>query len=550
MVGHDILVKGVDMTGVEHTRPVILQMNDNDFPGHFLQDLGSPNATPVSSTEPVNLSSQPLYQPVQRMVTVALVDLHCDAIGYPRVDPKRILSCGLVIRRLYRVAGSNNTVIDEGNVLSAWVRSPQGQYSWAKLAASQENGDPDPTQRPQLKSGQAALDQQLTAIRLSTANTETTSSAFVAPPATCAALGRTVVYAVIPTASSEVSDTAPKSPPSIDRHGLVSSLPALLRSKKYSSALTIPATPKIDYRWMSDEFLSTQYPPKMQAGSSPPVFTPDPDFTWFHTFATALRMLHTVFNAFDSKANNGILDLLNLRYVSNPSGHKEPMGDFYRKAKTVLLDYNGYPSASGAAAPPAPTLDMPASWDSLDHDDEKNLVDKLIAALTPAYQNQLSPQGRYQDSTRYYKLRFFFRIKNENSACPPELVWSEYSQRFQIAAWHTPSQRALPPIPLPDPNKDFINNAKPNCSFQVPGNLMSAMQGASLSGLMNGAGGGGGLSLGWICSFSIPLITICAFFVLNIFLSLLNIIFFWLPVIKICIPFPSPSPSTPDDGTP
>jgi hypothetical protein len=76
------------------------------------------------------------------------------------------------------------------------------------------------------------------------------------------------------------------------------------------------------------------------------------------------------------------------------------------------------------------------------------------------------------------------------------------------------------------------------------------MQGASLSGLMNGGGGGGGLSLDWICGFNIPLITICAFFVLNIFLSLLNIVFFWLPIIKICIPFPAPSSSSPDEGAP
>jgi len=80
--------------------------------------------------------------------------------------------------------------------------------------------------------------------------------------------------------------------------------------------------------------------------------------------------------------------------------------------------------------------------------------------------------------------------------------------------------------------------------------LMSALQGTSMSGLMNGSGGGGKLNLDWICGFNIPLITICAFFVLNIFLMLLNIVFFWLPFIKICIPFPSPSSASPDDGTP
>jgi hypothetical protein len=74
---------------------------------------------------------------------------------------------------------------------------------------------------------------------------------------------------------------------------------------------------------------------------------------------------------------------------------------------------------------------------------------------------------------------------------------------------------------------------------------MNAMQNTSLTGLSNGSGGGGGggINLTWICSFSIPLITICAFFVLNIFLSLLNIVFFWMAFIKICIPFPIPKPS-------
>jgi hypothetical protein len=62
-----------------------------------------------------------------------------------------------------------------------------------------------------------------------------------------------------------------------------------------------------------------------------------------------------------------------------------------------------------------------------------------------------------------------------------------------------------------------------------------------MSGLTSGSGGGPALKLGWICGFNIPLITICAFFVLNIFLMLLNIVFFWLPIIKICIPIPAPS---------
>ena len=550
MVNHDILVQGVSMTGTEQKKPVILQMHDDDFPGRFLQDLASPNATPISSTSVVNTASQPLYQPVQRMLTVALVDLNCNSLGYPRVDPTRILSAGLVIRRVFRARGNTaGTTIEEYDTLSAWMRSPQGQFSWNKLPRNQENWDPDPTKRPQLNSGQAALDSQLAQLSLAVANTESTTPAFVAPPATCAALGRTVVYAVIPTASSEVSDTPPNSPPSISQPGLLSSLPALLRSSQHSS--TKPSTPTppptVDYRWMSDEFLNVVYPPTLSTASPPAAPTPNPNVAQFQGFTTALRMLDTVFGAFDGTAEgNAILSLLNQHNVTFSDNSTQAMGAFYQQAKTTLLDFGAYPTAS----PNAPTMQMPTSWDSLSDSDQSALLAALTAALTPKSQNLLSPQGRYQDCTRHYKLRMFFRIKSESPTCPPELVWSHYSDPFRIAPWYATGLRTHAPIPLADPTSDFVKNAKPNCTFQVPGNLMSAMQGTSMSGLMNGSGGGGGLSLGWICGFNIPLITICAFFVLNIFLSLLNIIFFWLPFIKICIPFPSVSTSSPDSGAP
>jgi len=57
------------------------------------------------------------------------------------------------------------------------------------------------------------------------------------------------------------------------------------------------------------------------------------------------------------------------------------------------------------------------------------------------------------------------------------------------------------------------------------------------------AGGGVGLGLMWLCSFNIPIITLCAFIVLNIFLSLFDIFFQWMLFIKICIPIPVPTPA-------
>jgi hypothetical protein len=161
-------------------------------------------------------------------------------------------------------------------------------------------------------------------------------------------------------------------------------------------------------------------------------------------------------------------------------------------------------------------------------------------------QTAAPPEGRYQDASRYYRVRMYFRIKAETGSCPPRLVWSEYSDPFRFAAWYESAGRAVAPVPLPDPfDPNVIKNAKPSASFAVPPSLMNAMQSTSLKSLSSGSGGGpgAGINIMWICGFSIPLITICAFFVLNIFLGLLNIIFFWLPFIKICIPFPIPAPS-------
>ncbi len=562
MVKHDILVRGVDLNGNEQKPPVVLQMHDDDFPARFLRDLASPGKPPISTTtvldRPPHWISQPLYQPVQRMLNVALADLRCNSVGFPRVDPKRIISAGLVIRRLVRQPGVNGgEVWDDESTLSAWMRNPKGQFGWIKLSKDAEQMDPDPAKQPQLSSGQAELDRQLTTQYLSTANTESTTPAFAAPPATCEALNRTVFYAVIPTASSEVSDTLPMQPPNINRSDLISSLPPLLRSSNRPPSTPMPP-PTVDSRWMSDDFLNAVYPPIVpKEGTpkgSPPLPAPNPSATQFQGFTTALRMLHSVFGAFDgSKEGNAILTVLNRRIVSFDDGKTQPMGmgDFYQWAKTTLLDQNSYPSSSPQKTP-LPSVLMPAKWEALSKDDERALVDALMKANTArsAALNLFSPQGRFQDSTRHYMLRMFFRIKGETPTCPPELVWSQYSKPFKIAPWHATGDRPHPPIPLPDPTSDFLKSAKPNCSFQVPGSLMNAMQGTSMSGLMSGAGGGGGLKLGWICGFNVPLISICAFFVLNIFLGLLNIVFFWMAIIKICIPFPAPSSSSPDGGSP
>jgi hypothetical protein len=550
MVKHDMVVRGTDFLDTQDLKaPVVLQMHDDDFPARFLQDLSSKAmpqpissaASPavsslVSGSPAVTVTSPVLFQPVQRMLNVALIKINCNDLGMPRLDPTRVMSAGLVVRRVLR---------HNMDVHSAWMKNSQGQWNWKRLNSATEKLDPDPKQRPPLRSGDAGVDSQLAAMMASTALAESTTPAFVAPPATCAALNRTVLYGVIPTASSEVSD-APPVVPSLDPGQLQASLPNMLRSAENGAAPHVPvADASIDYRWLNDDFLNAIFPPQPDGSTPYPVPVVQGQISDLHQFTLALRMLDSVFGAFEgTPEGNAILNVLNGKSVHFSAAPDMGMGDFYSQARSALLDIQSYPGPPS----PLPQVKMPNSWDWLDDDGQSALLQAMQNSLLPRSKNLLAPTGRFQDNTRLYKVRIFVRLKPHMAGCPPELIWSNYSGAFRIAAWHESSERTHPPVPLPDLTPAFLRNAKPNCSFQVPANLMNAMQGTSMSGLMNGAGGGGGgVGLGWICGFNIPLITICAFFVLNIFLGLLNIVFFWMPFIKICIPIPMPSSSSDSD---
>jgi hypothetical protein len=121
-------------------------------------------------------------------------------------------------------------------------------------------------------------------------------------------------------------------------------------------------------------------------------------------------------------------------------------------------------------------------------------------------------------------------------------VWGKaYSEPFTIAPWYEAG--AAPPalVPLPDVlDRDVLKKLKPNAAFAVPKNIFNMLNANDPKKLADGEGkdSPNGFDLDWICGFSIPIITICAFIVLSIFLTLFDIVFRWMLFIKICIPIP------------
>ena len=117
-------------------------------------------------------------------------------------------------------------------------------------------------------------------------------------------------------------------------------------------------------------------------------------------------------------------------------------------------------------------------------------------------------------------------------------VISAPTEDFQLASFFDADAPARPiHIALPiDPN-DLRGSAKNVSVLLSDAMRQQVSRAADLASLMKGSlGSGESFNVGLVCSFSIPIITICALILLMIIVSLLNIVFWWLPFFRICFP--------------
>ena len=222
-------------------------------------------------------------------------------------------------------------------------------------------------------------------------------------------------------------------------------------------------------------------------------------------------------------------------------GHSRPprtvtAGSFLALASRVLLERD--PARNGArdAGVVAGARRRPRArgWPTL-----------LSRAVAKRFADTKRQPGRFDEpGARYVRSAPSSACKPEG-ACPARTEWSAYSEPFVIAPWYEGSRRAAGADPAarrhrPQPaavaQAERRLRAAPGAPEPPPREARKICSRARQSG-------GGSFTVGWICSFSLPIITICAFICLNIFLSLFDLIFRWMFFIKICIPFPKRSES-------
>ena len=360
---------------------------------------------------------------------------------------------------------------------------------------------------------------------------ENVSPLFVAPPDVSAATGKTVLFGVVQVASSEQSESPAAAPgygaDPQERQQLKDHVLFYLQEGG-QRAFPRPGE-TFDSAWA------------LRVGKADPDSEDFKRSTDLRNFTALLQQVAVEFDAFGSSnaagTLRGALNALRVEYdVLQSNGSiattTEKAGDFLQRAYAVVL-----------LADAGASFKMPHRMSTIDSTQAANLFSAILGALDEQYKKLKPAKGRFdadrRDVEARYVLRAFVRLKPEHAGCPGRIVWSPYSEEFTIAPWYESAGQPAPMVELPDLfDRDALKSLKPNVAFSVPPKLATLLT-RDPKELRDGKGDpGDGLGLAWICSFSIPIITICAFIVLQIFLTLFNLIFWWLPFFRICIPIP------------
>lgn len=194
-------------------------------------------------------------------------------------------------------------------------------------------------------------------------------------------------------------------------------------------------------------------------------------------------------------------------------------------------------------------------------------IDKLLALLVrvlptsasaPAPAVPAAAERRSDFRDGWFVIRCV--LSRPNCAPIHPHIVSAPTEPFQLAGFYDPDAPARPiRIPMPfDTTPAGLRKFNKNTAFEISNILCGQVQRAKGLGFgdlvmsvlpwpfhkdLGGSDGGpcktdAGLSIGMICSLSIPIITICAFILLIIMVTLLDLIFRWLPWFIICFPVP------------
>jgi hypothetical protein len=493
--------------------------------------FGWPDALPLPLLA-LQGAPRALYQPIHRRFNLLLLDTHCDVFGAPRLDPRRIESAGFVVRRW--IGPEAVAAMPGAAALAApahwqhWQQREGQPLGWHGFADARDfDVDPEPARRPLPRSGNPVVDAELAA-RLHAAPGEVVNRLYPLPPEVNDHARRTLLYGLVPAgeaqrkATAAAVDYAPARAPGAAREAFVAHLSPYLRRVGAARALPDPGT-LFDASWLAEPLL-------LDAASEGGGALQRAQFTAF------IRQLALEFQIGSERAAplRALLDEVPLwrRHAGTVPLGTSPFARVGTSGFLVGCARHVGDDAAAALAMPDLLGPLPAGW-------TERFADAALDLLQARSAEARTLQSRFDEAGALYAIRAFVRVRCDDG-CPPRLVWSEMTPLYRIAPWFASTGAPQARIALPPFDAESLRAMKPNVAFELPPSLHNLLAGNSPTELLEGKGKKGAESgLGWLCSFSIPIITICAFIALNIVLSLLNLFLRWMPFVKICLPIPT-----------
>jgi hypothetical protein len=172
------------------------------------------------------------------------------------------------------------------------------------------------------------------------------------------------------------------------------------------------------------------------------------------------------------------------------------------------------------------------------------LRSKTGAALEDVPETRPAPVGLPKFSPEAGD-RYVLRYVYERAQCdPPHRYVSRPTLPFELAPFfdpEAPGRNIRVGLPV-DISIAGLRKFKKNVGFIMSKELnekVESLKGQEKAAFDNEAGASStNIDVGWICSFSLPIITLCAFILLMIIVIVLNLVFWWIPLLKICFPIP------------
>jgi hypothetical protein len=549
IAAHDVRIGAPRFLG-GGKKPIVVRRLDQNFIQGLFRDLRTDEGRDAIRSQIIPDGSggdAQLYQPVHRVHNLVLVELFCDTPGQPRLAPEKVQSAVAVIRRRLPVGGS--TQAPSYGSPQRWGTEVHAVRGW--LPIHDELEDPESKYRPQVSAGHPHVDARLIELRERSKPPlpidESVTRLYRVPRDVCEALGATLMFAVINATDNELVDPPPHIPstrasqatrdplPAHDDSTVRAMLPAWLR--QLTPAASVPFSGSFRSRDIGSDDVPVLVVERNDGSGWSPFIVPDPTRTApdgnlqsKEHFVRMFWQLAVELDAFSDRPSSRRLKAALAGVPIPVGGSTTTAAALLEQASRVFVFRD-----EGAA------VTLPSTWPTLGRQVEDAMIAATKDALAAQLARHLATEGRYERHDARYQIRAFARVWCDDG-CPPHLYPSDPTPNLRIVRWYEggPEGAITPQIEVPGLDRNFFKNLRPNVTMKVPRTMFNFIQNNDPKDFLAGDAKNdvSGPDFAWICGFNISIIFIIAFMLLMIFVILLNLIFWWMPFFKICIPLP------------